>query len=89
MSRIVDQVLEYHIGIPLKDIHPHMIFDEMGVDSLDCVEICMDIEEKFGIIILDAELDTIKKVQDLYDLVDKKQAEKPVNSHLLPKKENT
>ena len=86
MSRIVQQVLEYHLKIPLANLAgPAKIVDDLGADSLDCIEICMDLEDKFGIQITDAELEEVHTVQDLYDLVDRKQAEK--QAHLTPKPE--
>jgi acyl carrier protein len=53
-----------------------MTLEDLCVDSLDCIEICMDVEDKMKIVITDEELDAIKTVQDIYDLVDRKQAEK-------------
>ena len=81
MSKIVQQVIGYHLGIKVDDVKPEMVLQEIGCDSLDCVEICMDIEDKFVILIDDQELLPIKTVQDIYDLVNKKQGEKPVNQH--------
>ena len=96
MSRIINQILAFHVGKPLgfddEHIHPDMTLESLGADSLDCVEICMDIEEKFSILITDEELDAIVTVKDVYDLVDRKQKEKPSNDHLnmeKPKDENT
>ena len=85
MSRIVQQILEYHLQMPLKDILPEMTVDELNIDSLDAIEICMDIEDKFAIQITDAELEAVKSVQDLYDLVNRKQDEK--QAHLMPKQQ--
>jgi len=80
MKRIIQQILEFHLNIKYFDINPGMKFaDDLDVDSLDCIEICMDIEDQLAIEITDEELEAINTVQDLYDLVYKKQAEKPVN----------
>lgn len=91
MSRIVQQVLEYHLKVPLANIAgPARINEDLGADSLDCVEICMDIEDKMGIMITDAEIEEVHTVQDLYDLVQKKQDEKnPPPAMEKPKDENT
>ena len=89
MSKIIiDQVLEYHTSIPRANIAGPMTMEDLQLDSLDCVEICMDLEDKLKIIITDEELDAIKIVQDIYDLIDFKQAEKPVNQPPIPKAEN-
>lgn len=83
MSRIVAQILEYHLRIPIANIAGPMTLEDLDLDSLDCLEICMDIEDKFGILILDSELEEVKTVQQLYDLVEKKQDEK--QQHLTTK----
>ena len=80
MKRIIDQILEYHLKIKYSDIKPEMkLEDTLGCDSLDALEICIDVEDQLAILISDPELEAIKTVQDIYDLVNKKQAEKPVN----------
>ena len=85
MSKPILQILAYHLGKKESDIQPEMLLEDLGCDSLDCIEICMDIEDKIGIMITDAELEEVHTVQDLYDLVDRKQAEK--QAHLTPKPE--
>ena len=86
MSKLVDQILAFHIGKEMgfnKDhIHPDMKLEDIGADELDIVEIVMDLEDKFSIQISDEELDALKTVNDVYELVDKKQREKPSNDHL-------
>ena len=73
---IIDQILEYHTTIPRANVAGPMTMEDLCIDSLDCVEICMDIEDKLKIVITDEELDAIKTVQDIYDIVDRKQASK-------------
>ena len=90
--RIIQQIISYHLGMPIDQIAPECTFEDLGADSLDCVEIVMDIEDKQGIIITNAELEEIKTVQNIYDLVNKKNAEKPVNQPPAlekPKDENS
>lgn len=45
--------------------------EDLGADSLDAVEITMELEREFGINISDKEMDgmTTCKVSDIYDLV--------------------
>jgi acyl carrier protein len=45
------------------------ISKDLGADSLDAVELAMDIEEEFGIEIEDAEIPKIKTIQDIVNLV--------------------
>ena len=44
-------------------------FKDLGADSLDIVEITMNLEEKFGISIHDDKLETVKNLGDVIDLI--------------------
>jgi acyl carrier protein len=46
--------------------------DDLGADSLDLVELIMEMEENFGIEIADNELDKIRTVQDAIDFLKSK-----------------
>lgn len=46
------------------------IVDDLGADSLDCVEVIMTLEEIFGIAITDREAEDIKTVEDLVNKVE-------------------
>lgn len=49
-----------HIGISAADIAPTTTFEDLGIDSLDTVEILMDIEEELGMqLVLDEKLETV------------------------------
>lgn len=50
------------------------IKDDLGADSLDMVEIVMEIEEEFDVEVEDADTASIITVQDIVDYVEKKQA---------------
>lgn len=47
-------------------------FTELGIDSLDLVDLVFDMEEELGIEFEDDELMTIKTVRDLIQLVESK-----------------
>lgn len=49
---------------------------ELGLDSLDVVEMCMDLEDTYGIQFETSELSSFKTVADLYAAIEKKLAEK-------------
>lgn len=49
------------------------LLDELGLDSVDLVEIIMDIEETFEISIADEEIQQVKTVNDLVALIKSKQ----------------
>ncbi|MCE7044569.1 acyl carrier protein [Dyadobacter sp. CY312] len=44
----------------------------LNIDSLDVVEIVVDIEDEFNIVIEDEELKAFKSFGDMYDLIEKK-----------------
>lgn len=48
-----------------------MLIDQLGIDSLDCVELTMSLEEEFGIEIPDEIAEKCLTVQSVYDLIEK------------------
>ena len=46
--------------------------DDLGADSLDLVELIMEMEEKFGVEIADEELEKIRTVKDVIEFLTKK-----------------
>ena len=75
VEEVVNQVLDECLGVDEKDITPNSkLAEDLDADSLDIVEVCMNIEERFSINIDDAEGDRLQTVQDLYDIVKAKQA---------------
>ncbi|MCQ2742844.1 MAG: phosphopantetheine-binding protein [Bacilli bacterium] len=49
---------------------------DLGLDSLDVVEMCLELEEKYGIQFETEELATFKTVGDLFASIEKKLASK-------------
>lgn len=41
------------------------LIDDLGADSLSAVEICMALEEEFGVTISDEDIPTLKTVSDI------------------------
>ena len=52
-------------------LESHLI-DDLGADSLNAIEIVMDIENEFGITIDDKQVESISKVKDIVALVESK-----------------
>jgi len=46
--------------------------DDLGADSLDIVELLMEMEEAFGIEIADEELEKIRTIKDVVDFLKQK-----------------
>ncbi len=55
-----------------KEINPDMELKELGLDSLDTVELIMDIEEEFGIEFENDEMLALKKVSDVFSAIESK-----------------
>lgn len=49
---------------------------DLGLDSLDVVEMCLDLEDKYGIQFATEELSSFKTVGDLLSSIEKKLADK-------------
>ena len=47
---------------------------DLGLDSLDVVELCMELEDKYGIQFETEEFSTFKTVKDLFAAIEKKLA---------------
>lgn len=59
------------LEIEASDIHPDSTFESLGIDSLDIVEMIMDLESELGVE-LDMEDQKITTFQELADFVDSK-----------------
>lgn len=66
LLRRVQRLISEEIGLDESEITlGSTIVDDLGADSLDCVEIVMRCEEEFGIDIDDEEAETFVRVSDL------------------------
>lgn len=68
IARIVLEVVQKSAAmgkVPQRDMS---LFDDMGFDVLDVVDICMEVEEKVGVY-LDFDVDVIETVGDLIETV--------------------
>jgi acyl carrier protein len=45
---------------------------DLGLDSLDCVDLMMKFEKELSIDISFEEMEQVKTIQDIYDLIEKK-----------------
>lgn len=67
------QILIEQLGVDEGEITPDAnLFDDLGADSLDSVEIVMAVEEEFGIEIDYAETENLYRVKDLLAFFQKK-----------------
>ena len=68
ITKKVDDVLINQFGTDRFNAKADLI-DDLGCDSLDCVEIIMQLEKVFEITIKDADAEKCETVQDIYDLI--------------------
>lgn len=64
----VKELLAEHLEMDAEEITEATTFEDLGVDSLDTVEIMMEMEDEFGIEIKAAEVG--KSVADLVKYID-------------------
>lgn len=63
-------VIAEQLGIEEEEIKLETSFEDLGVDSLDLFQIIIELEEKFGVQIEDAE--SIKTVQDAVNYIEER-----------------
>lgn len=68
----VKELLAEHLEMDASEITEETTFDDLGVDSLDAVEIMMEMEDEFGVEIKPAEAG--KSVKELVAYIDSKLA---------------
>lgn len=77
----VREILAYQLGINEEQVHPESTSDDLGMDSLDNIEIVMAMEEEFDVCISDEEAEKVKTVQDMVELIDRLRDEQKAKSN--------
>ncbi len=54
-----------------------LLREDLDLGSLQAITLVMDLEENFGIVVEDEELENLETVGDLYDLIESKLEEAP------------
>lgn len=71
-ERVIKLVME-QLDVTKEECVPEASFiDDLGADSLDLVELIMEMEEVFGIEIADEELEKIRTVKDVIEFLKSK-----------------
>ncbi|HZA40272.1 MAG TPA: acyl carrier protein [Actinomycetota bacterium] len=76
-QEIFDALKEHLVGRGIESDKVNLeadLQDDLGLDSLDTVEMTVGLEERFSIEIPDEELEGVKLVSDAVDLIEKKVA---------------
>lgn len=72
MFEKICKMLADQLGIAADTIKPESeVIKDLGADSLDVVELMMAIEEEYGITLPDGEVENVKTVQDIVDMLNK------------------
>lgn len=74
MFEKVCAMLADQLGIPAESIKLEQeVVKDLGADSLDVVELMMALEDEYGITLPEGEVEGIKTVQDIVDMMNKLQ----------------
>ncbi|MBQ1076201.1 hypothetical protein KBX06_24030 [Micromonospora sp. C31] len=74
LERVNEIVLEQVPDLAVEQIGPtHLLSEDLGIDSLTFVDILVKVEKIFDIEVSDDELATVQSVQDILDLIQRKQ----------------
>ena len=73
VTQKVKEIIMERLGVSEEKITPEASFiNDLGADSLDTVELMMELEEAFGVNIEDEEAEKIQTVKDAIDYLEKK-----------------
>jgi acyl carrier protein len=71
-DRVIEIIVQ-RLHVTKEECVPEASFiDDLGADSLDLVELIMEMEENFGIQISDEELEKIRTIKDVIEFLKKK-----------------
>ena len=66
----IKEIIVEQLGVAAEEVVPEASFiDDLGADSLDIVELVMELEEEFEITIPDEEAEKIKTVGEAIDYI--------------------
>lgn len=68
-GRTISEIVAASTGYAGEVIDPTTTMSDLGVDSLESVELCMAMEKEFNISISDERWEKVETVQDIIDLV--------------------
>ncbi len=69
INRLKELIAE-NFGCEIEYVKPETnLVEDLEIDSLDIVELTMAIEEEFGVSIPDSDLENIRTVQDIINII--------------------
>ena len=71
MLEKVRKMLAEQLGVDADSIKPEQeVVKDLGADSLDIVELMMALEDEYGITLPESEVEKVKTVQDIVDMME-------------------
>ena len=71
LEKLID-IIAKQLSIDAAEITPATnIMEDLKADSLDIVELLMEVEENFGVAVPDEDVPGLKTVQDIVDYIEK------------------
>lgn len=67
---VVRDMIVERFGVEEEKVAPSMTFDDLGADSLDVVELVMDIEDRFDIQFDDDRIGDLNNIADAIDYIE-------------------
>ncbi len=65
----INKLMSESFEIPMEKLRPSAtVFDELGLDSLDAIDMLVSLEDRFNIKVDVQKLKNVKTLQDVYDL---------------------
>lgn len=67
----ISEIISKRLSISIEKIKEETVMaEELGADSLDMVEVIMDLEDEFGVSIPDEAIPNLKTIKDLVNYID-------------------
>lgn len=71
-DKVIDIIVE-QLNVTREECAPEASFiNDLGADSLDLVELIMEMEENFNVMVSDDELEKVRTIQDVIDFLKRK-----------------
>lgn len=67
---IVQKMIVERFGVQEEKVTEKMTFDDLGVDSLDVVELVMELEDRFGVQFEDEKIEELNSIEDAVQYID-------------------
>jgi acyl carrier protein len=72
------EIMAARLGLPAEQLTPEArLVEDLGLDSLDAVELAISVERKFDIEVPEEELTKLKTVADMVTLVESRIQQRP------------